>query len=139
MPDGADLSLPTLATTVAEFLAGPDLRPVALICDDWGDAQLVISPTDTDRVANLVLVSYEASGNDPPGRRGQLLGAAAAPPGGTLLTAQFLRPPRSGISQWSSAPGPSGGLPRVPQKPGPSPAPRRDAEPWSPSLSASPW
>ena len=60
MPDDADLSLPVLATMIAEFLTELDLRHVTLVCNDWGGAQLVISPGGTDRVANLVLVSCEA-------------------------------------------------------------------------------
>ena len=65
MPDDADLSLPALATMIAEFLTELDLRHVTLVCNDWGGAQLVISPGGTDRVANLVLVSYEAFDNYP--------------------------------------------------------------------------
>ena len=36
MPDGADLSLPAIATLVAEFLTELDLHEVALVCNDWG-------------------------------------------------------------------------------------------------------
>ena len=63
-----------------------------LVCNDWGGAQLVISPGGTDRVANLVLVSCEAFDNYPPGVPGRLLCLNAALPGGTFLTAQLLRP-----------------------------------------------
>ena len=56
MPDDADLSLPALATMIAEFLTELDLHHVTLVCNDWGGAQLVISPGGTNRVANLVLV-----------------------------------------------------------------------------------
>ena len=55
MPDDADLSLPALATMIAGFLAELDLRHVTVVCNDWGGAQLVIRPGDSDRVANLVL------------------------------------------------------------------------------------
>ena len=92
MPDDADLSLPTLATLIAEFLTELDLHHVTLVCNDWGGAQLVISPGGTDRVTNLVLVSCEAFDNYPPGLTGRLLCLNAALPGGTFLTAQLLRP-----------------------------------------------
>ena len=92
MPDDADLSLPALATMIAGFLAELDLRHVTLVCNDWGGAQLLISPGGTDRVANLVLVSCEAFDNYPPGVPGRLLCLNAALPGGTFLTAQLLRP-----------------------------------------------
>ncbi|MCY3924875.1 MAG: hypothetical protein OXG52_05110, partial [bacterium] len=39
-----DLSLPAIATLLAEFLAELDLQRVTLVCNDWGGAQLVISP-----------------------------------------------------------------------------------------------
>ena len=92
MPDDADLSLPAIATMIAEFLTELDLRHVTLVCNDWGGAQLVISPGGSDRVANLVLVSCEAFDNYPPGLPGRLLCGNASLPGGTFLTAQLLRP-----------------------------------------------
>ena len=92
MPDDADLSLPALATTIAGFLTELDLRNVTVACNDWGGAQLLISPGGSDRVANLVLVSCEAFDNYPPGVPGRLLCPNAALPGGTFLTAQLLRP-----------------------------------------------
>ena len=92
MPDDADLSLPALATMIAEFLTELDLHHVTLVCNDWGGAQLVISPGGTDRVANLVLVSCEAFDNYPPGLPGRLLCRTAAMPGGTFLVAQLLGP-----------------------------------------------
>ena len=67
------LSLQALATMIAEFLTELDLRRVTVVCNDWGGAQLVISPGGTDRVANLVLVSCEAFDNYPPGVPGRLL------------------------------------------------------------------
>ena len=87
-----DLSLPALAAMIAEFLTELDLRHVTLVYNDWGGAQLVISPGGTDRVANLVLVSCEAFDNYPPGLAGRLLCLNAALPGGTFLAAQLLRP-----------------------------------------------
>ena len=60
-----------------------------MVCNDWGGAQLVISPGGTDRVANLVLVSCEAFDNYPPGLPGRLLCLNASLPGGTFLTAQL--------------------------------------------------
>ena len=36
MPDDADLSLPALATMIAEFLTELDLRHVTLVCNNWG-------------------------------------------------------------------------------------------------------
>ncbi|MCY3892725.1 MAG: hypothetical protein OXF65_05450, partial [Acidimicrobiaceae bacterium] len=46
MPHGAGLSLPAIATLLAEFLTELDLQRVTLVCNDWGGAQLVISPAD---------------------------------------------------------------------------------------------
>lgn len=92
MPDDADLTLESLAKLLAEFLAELDLRNVTLVCNDWGGAQLVVTPGGSDRVANLVLVSCEAFDNYPPGFPGRLLCFNASLPGGTFLTAQLLRP-----------------------------------------------
>ena len=92
MPDDADLTLESLVKMVAEFLAELDLHDVSLVCNDWGGAQLVISPGGSKRVANLVLVSCEAFDNYPPGLPGRLLCLNASLPGGTFLTAQLLRP-----------------------------------------------
>ena len=92
MPDDADLSVLALATLIAEFLTELDLHHSTVVCNDWGGAQLVISPGGTDRVANLVLVSCEAFDNYPPAVAGWLLCRNAALPGGTFLTAQLLRP-----------------------------------------------
>ena len=91
MPDDADLSLASLATMIAGLLTELDVRHVTVVCNDWGDAQLVISPGGSDRVANLVLVSCEAFDNYPPGLPGRLLCLNASLPGGTFLTAQLLR------------------------------------------------
>ena len=77
---------------VADFLAELDLHDVTLVCNDWGGAQLVVSPGGADRVANLVLVSCEAFDNYPPGVPGRLLCLTASLPGGTFLPAQLLRP-----------------------------------------------
>jgi pimeloyl-ACP methyl ester carboxylesterase len=92
MPDNADLALESIATMVAEFLMGLDLHNVTLVCNDWGGAQLVISPGGSDRVANLVLVSCEAFDNYPPGLPGRLLCLNASLPGGTFMSVQLLRP-----------------------------------------------
>ena len=92
MPDGTDLSLGSIARAVAEFLVELDLHDVTLVCNDWGGAQLVISPGGSDRVANLVLVSCEAFDNYPPGLPGRLLCRFASVPGGLFLVAQLLRP-----------------------------------------------
>ena len=92
MPDDAALDLASLATMVAEFLVEFDLRDVTLVCNDWGGAQLVVSPGGSDRVANLVLVSCEAFDNYPPGLPGRLLCLNASLPSGTFLTSQLLRP-----------------------------------------------
>ena len=92
MPDDADLSLESLAKMIAEFLAELDLRDVTLVCNDWGGAQLVVSPGGSDRVANLVLISCEAFDNYPPGLPGRLLCLNAWLPGGLLLTSLLLRP-----------------------------------------------
>ena len=92
MPADADLSLPSIARMLAEFLVELDLHDVTLVCNDWGGAQLVISPGGSDRVANLVLVSCEAFDNYPPGLPGRLLCLNAILPGGTFLSVQLLRP-----------------------------------------------
>ena len=92
MPDGAALDLASLAKMVAEFLLELDLRDVTLVCNDWGGAQLVVSPGGSDRVARLVLASCEAFDNYPPGLPGRLLCLNASLPGGTFLTSQLLRP-----------------------------------------------
>ena len=65
----------SLAKMVADFLAELDLHDVTLVCNDWGGAQLVVSPGGSDRVASLVLVSCAALDNYPPG----VPGAAALP------------------------------------------------------------
>ena len=83
MPDDADLSLASLATMIAGFLAELDLRHVTVVCNDWGGAQLVISPGGSDRVANLVLVSCEGFDNYPTGLPGRLLCLNASLPGDT--------------------------------------------------------
>ena len=91
MPDDADLSLGSIATMIAKFLVELDLHNVTLVCNDWGGAQLVISPGGSDRVASLVLVSCEAFDNYPPGLPGRLLCANASLPGGTFISVQLLR------------------------------------------------
>ena len=68
---------------IAGFLTELHLRHATVVCNDWGGAQLVISPGSTDRVANLVLVSCEAFDNYPPRVPGRLLCLNAALPGGT--------------------------------------------------------
>ena len=92
MPDDADLDLGSLARMIAGFLDELDLYDVTLVCNDWGGAQLVISPGGSDRVANLVLVSCEAFDNYPPGLPGRLLRLNGSLPGGTFVTSQLLRP-----------------------------------------------
>ena len=92
MPEDTDLRLESLVTMVADFLAELNLHGVTLVCNDWGGAQLVVSPGGSDRIANLALVSCEAFDNYPPGLPGRLLCLNAALPGGTFLTAQLLRP-----------------------------------------------
>ena len=92
MPEDTDLRLESLVPMVADFLAELNLHGVTLVCNDWGGAQLVVSPGGSDRIANLALVSCEAFDNYPPGLPGRLLCLNAALPGGTFLTAQLLRP-----------------------------------------------
>ena len=92
MPDAADLTLPSMARLVAEFLAELALGDVTLVSNDWGGAQLVIWPGGSERVANLVLVSCEAFDNYPPGLPGRLLRFNAHLPGGTFISVQLLRP-----------------------------------------------
>ena len=92
MPDDADLTLESLAKMIAGFLVELDLHHVTLVGNDWGGAQLVISPGGSERVASLVLVSCEAFDNYPPGLPGRLLCLNASIPGGTFVTSQLLRP-----------------------------------------------
>ena len=92
MPDSANLTLESIARMTAEFLVELQLQNVTLVCNDWGGAQLVISPGGSDRVANLVLVSCEAFDNYPPGLPGRLLCLSASVPGGLFLAARMLRP-----------------------------------------------
>ena len=92
MPDDADLTLESIATMVARFLVELDLKDVTVVCNDWGGAQLIVSPGGSDRIANLVLVSCEAFDNYPPGLPGRLLCLFGALPGGTFLSVQMLRP-----------------------------------------------
>ena len=92
MPDDADLDLVSVARMIAGFLDELDLRDITQVCNDWGAAQLVISPGGSERVASLVLVSCEAFDNYPPGLPGRLLCLDASEPGGTFLTSQRLRP-----------------------------------------------
>ena len=92
MPDDASLDLESIVKMIAGFLNELEVRDVTLVSNDWGGAQLVISPGGSDRVASLVLVSCEAFDNYPPGLPGRLLCLNAALPGGTFLTAQLLRP-----------------------------------------------
>lgn len=91
MPHDSDLDLESLASMVAGFLAELDLRDVTLVCNDWGGAQLVVSPGGSERIANLILVACEAFDNYPPGLPGRLLCLTALMPGGTLLNAHLLR------------------------------------------------
>ena len=66
-------------TLLAEFLTELGLHQVILVWNDWGGAQLLVSPGGSDRVANLVLVSCEAFDNYPPGAPGRLLCSASSP------------------------------------------------------------
>ena len=91
MPDDADLSLKSIVSLLVDFLEELDLHNVTLVSNDWGGAQLVVSPGDSDRVARLVLVSCEAFDNYPPGLPGRLLCAFAAVPGGLYMAVQMLR------------------------------------------------
>ena len=99
MPGDADLALASLATMIARFLTELDLRHVTLVCNDWGGAQLVISPGGSDRVANLVLVSCEAFDNYPPPARPAAVPQRSAarrhlPDGPTVAPALDPPPPR---------------------------------------------
>ena len=92
MPDDADLSLPALATLIAEFLTELDLRHVTVVCNDWDGVQLLISPDGTDRVATSSWSRVKPSTTTRPALPGRLLCLNAALPGGTFPTAQLLRP-----------------------------------------------
>lgn len=91
-PDDAKLTLPDIATMLAEFLDELGLEDVVLVSNDWGGAQLVVAPGGSTRVGKIVLASCEAFDNYPPGIPGRLLCLLARVPGGTLLSAQLLRP-----------------------------------------------
>ena len=82
MLDDADLSLPALATILAEFLTELGLHQVPVVCNTGpapGPSGLqrlgrhAVRHGGTDRVASLVLVSCEAFDNHPPGLAGRLL------------------------------------------------------------------
>lgn len=89
-PD-ADLSLPSMARLVAEFLEELGLRGVTLVGNDWGGAQLLVSEGRADRVERLVLVACEAFDNYPPGLPGKAAALAAKVPGGINAAFQPLR------------------------------------------------
>jgi len=52
MPYDADLSLPAIATTVAEFLTELDLHQITLVSDDWAarSSSSLQSPERSKRV-----------------------------------------------------------------------------------------
>jgi len=89
-PD-ADLSILALVRLVAELLERLDLHEVALVGNDWGGAQLLVSEGIDERVGRLVLTSCEAFENYPPGVPGRAVARAAAIPGGIYAAFQSLR------------------------------------------------
>ena len=50
MPEDAALDLESIVTMIARTLGELDLHDVTLVCNDWGGAQLVVSPGGSDRV-----------------------------------------------------------------------------------------
>jgi pimeloyl-ACP methyl ester carboxylesterase len=91
-PD-ADLSLRGLGRIVAEFLERLDLRDVTLCFNDWGGAQVMIADGLMERVGRLVLVSWVAFENYPPGIPGRLASLSAKLPGGIAMMRRALLVP----------------------------------------------
>lgn len=88
-PD-ADLSLPGLATLLAEFLEALDLRAVTLVGNDLG-VFLVTASLYPQRLARLVITSCEAFDHLPSGLPGHTISLAARLPGGLNFALQPLR------------------------------------------------
>jgi pimeloyl-ACP methyl ester carboxylesterase len=74
MRDDADLSLPGLASLLAEFLERLDLLDVTLVGVDTGGALVqLLMADDVSRVSRVVLASCDAFDNFPPGLTGKAL------------------------------------------------------------------
>lgn len=75
MPNGADLSLPAMAASVAELLERLELTDVTVVGNDTGGAvlQLLMAGGALPRVSRVVLVSCDAFDNFPPGLTGRTL------------------------------------------------------------------
>lgn len=86
----ADLSLPSLARLVGEFVAALDLTDVTIVQNDWGGVQILIAVGDTSRIHRLVITSCEAFDNYPP-RPARAIVLAARIPGGLAAMMQLLR------------------------------------------------
>jgi pimeloyl-ACP methyl ester carboxylesterase len=98
MKPGADLSLPAIATLVAEFLDRLGLHDVTLAGNDTGGALVqLLAAGHAPRVGRVVLVSCDAFGNFPPGLTGKTLALAGKlPPAlfGLAMQQMRLRPLR---------------------------------------------
>lgn len=90
-PD-ADLSLPGLATMLAEFAAAADLTDITVAGNDWGGAQLMAASCP-ERIARLVITPSEAFDNIPPGLPGKFAGLAGARAAALKMAARMLRNP----------------------------------------------
>ncbi len=85
MHDDADLSLLGQVRLLAELLEALELTDAVLVFNDWAAPQLLVAEGLDNRVAGLVLVACETSGNYPPGLPGRTLALLGAVPGGLRL------------------------------------------------------
>lgn len=91
MNSNADLTLPGMATLLADFLDALDLDDVTLVHADWGGGLFLTAMGRDTRVARLIVLPCEAFDNFPPGLPGRLAVLAAKVPGGLTLAARQLR------------------------------------------------
>jgi pimeloyl-ACP methyl ester carboxylesterase len=72
MHENADLTLPGMVNTVADFLDALDLSDVTLVVTDWGGALFLTDIGRDKRVTRLVICPSEAFDNFPPGFPGKV-------------------------------------------------------------------
>ena len=87
----ADLSLPSQARLLVQFLERLELQEVTLVFNDWCGAQLLVAEGWDGRVGRLVLASCETYDNYPPGLPGRVAALAARLPGGLAAVLKPLR------------------------------------------------
>src|SRR5271163_474273 len=66
MDAGADLSMRGMAEILRDFIEGLDLNGIALVMNDWGGPQLLLSGRGSERIARVAICSCEAFDNVPP-------------------------------------------------------------------------